>query len=124
MSLHPTLTPLSQSRSHSPLCTSPLLGDDSTHRAVLDPLTEISPLTSSQRITVSGANQVEEIELSCLIIGDGLDDVFPVQIEKDNTIGNLRVKIKDENKHLLQSSDAKSLVLWKMRLVTDWSEFV
>ena len=54
----------------------------------------------------------EAIELFCFILGDEPNNVFPIQIEKDKTVGNMKVKIKDENKHALRGIDAKSLVLW------------
>jgi hypothetical protein len=53
-----------------------------------------------------------EIELFCFIIGDEPNNIFPIQIERDRTVGNMKAKIKDENKHALQGIDAKSLVLW------------
>lgn len=61
-----------------------------------------------------------EIELFCFIIGDEPNNIFPIQIERDRTIGNMKAKIKDENKHVLQGIDAKSLVLW---MVSDFHWF-
>jgi len=54
----------------------------------------------------------EEIELFCFIIGDEPNCVFPIQIAKDQTVGNMKAKIKEENKHTLRGVDARRLVLW------------
>jgi hypothetical protein len=56
----------------------------------------------------------EDIELFCYIIGDEPSNVFPIQIERDRSIGNLKAKIMYENKHTLQNIDAKALVLWEV----------
>ena len=76
-------------------------------------LPSLSTLTESNSLIVSSMVAAsEEIELFCFIIGDEPNNVFPIQIEKDRTICNIKAKIKDENKHALRGIDAKSLVLW------------
>jgi hypothetical protein len=56
----------------------------------------------------------EDIELFCYIIGDEPSNVFPIQIKRDRSIGNLKAKIMYKSKHTLQNIDAKALVLWEV----------
>lgn len=59
-------------------------------------------------------HQYAEANLYCWIVGDSLNDVFPIAIQTDNTVGCFRTKIREENSEALKLVDAKSLILWKV----------
>lgn len=59
-------------------------------------------------------HQYAEANLYCWIVGDSLNDVFPIAIQTDNTVGCLRTKVREENGQALKLVDAKSLILWKV----------
>jgi hypothetical protein len=56
----------------------------------------------------------DEIELYCWVIGDDPDKIFPVQIEKSKTVGNLRDAIKTKNEPQFRDIAANTLTLRKI----------
>lgn len=52
--------------------------------------------------------------VNCLILGDNTKKAFPVIVTIDNTVGELRKFIKEENTRSFTSIDAKDLTLWKV----------
>ena len=61
------------------------------------------------------------LALNCLVSGDDPDRIFTIEIAKTKNVGALKKAIKDENEHLFQHVDAKTLVLWKVSLPVDES---
>ncbi|RIA93809.1 hypothetical protein C1645_866758 [Glomus cerebriforme] len=59
------------------------------------------------------------ITLCCLIHGNNLAAAFPVKINTDKTIGELKKIIKDENSNEFAIVDAKDLMLWKVEIPDD-----
>jgi hypothetical protein len=57
------------------------------------------------------------ITLYCLIYGDNITAAFPVKVDNDKTIGELKKIIKDENTNEFSGVDAKDLTLWKVEIL-------
>ncbi|CAB4410222.1 unnamed protein product [Rhizophagus irregularis] len=56
------------------------------------------------------------ITLCCLIHGNNISAAFPVKVDNDKTIGELKKIIKDENSNEFFGVDAKNLTLWKVEI--------
>lgn len=56
------------------------------------------------------------ITLCCLIHGNNISAAFPVKVDNDKTIGELKKIIKDENSNEFFGVDAKDLTLWKVEI--------
>ena len=54
------------------------------------------------------------LNLNCWVHGDELQNVFPVKIARDETVGALKKAIKEEKKPLFDHIPADSLELWKV----------
>ncbi|KAI9461315.1 hypothetical protein BJY52DRAFT_1117175 [Lactarius psammicola] len=52
--------------------------------------------------------------LNCLLLGQGRDKIFPVEISGNKSVGSLRKVIKDERKRTLQFFEASDLKLWNV----------
>ncbi|KAG1894527.1 uncharacterized protein F5891DRAFT_893524, partial [Suillus fuscotomentosus] len=57
--------------------------------------------------------------LNCIVFGRNSRHIFPVDIERTQTVGHLRKAIKEEKKHAFSGVDADSLQLWKVDLPVD-----
>jgi hypothetical protein len=56
-----------------------------------------------------------------LVSGDDPDGILTMEIGKTKNVGTLKKAIKDENKHLFQHVNAKTLVIQKVSLPVDES---
>jgi hypothetical protein len=54
-----------------------------------------------------------QITLLCWILGEDLNSVFPIGIENHKVVGNLKVKIREEN---LKHIDARALTLYMLKV--------
>ncbi|KAF9231110.1 hypothetical protein BU15DRAFT_9762, partial [Melanogaster broomeanus] len=59
------------------------------------------------------------ITLNCLVYGQDVHSVFPVEISKTKSIGALKDLIKEKNPVDFVDVDAKALVLYKVSLRAD-----
>jgi hypothetical protein len=60
-----------------------------------------------------------KIELYCWVLGNELNKISPVQIEKTLTITHLRTAIKEEKENTLRGHDSDTLALWKFSMVKE-----
>jgi hypothetical protein len=60
------------------------------------------------------------LSLNCLLVNDDSTQVFTVKIPKPDNISILKKLIKEEKARLLAHLDASDLILWKVRLSTDF----
>ncbi|KAG2100178.1 uncharacterized protein F5147DRAFT_813356 [Suillus discolor] len=56
------------------------------------------------------------LKLNCIVLGDDPRHIFPVNIERTKTVGDLREVIKDKTKRQFDDVDAHCLELWKVDL--------
>jgi hypothetical protein len=56
----------------------------------------------------------QTIRLNCVVVGDGAQQIFTVQIAHSQNIALLKDLIKEKNSHAFNGVDAKCLVLWKV----------
>lgn len=61
------------------------------------------------------------LKLMCLVWPDDNphDHIFPVKIDDDETIGDLKKLVKNEHAHRLHNVDASDLILWKCSIPAD-----
>ncbi|RGB21790.1 hypothetical protein C1646_777246 [Rhizophagus diaphanus] len=57
------------------------------------------------------------ITLLCLVKGKTLANAFPVHIDSNQLVGDLKKAIKAENPQTFASVDAKDIQLWKVEIV-------
>lgn len=57
---------------------------------------------------------VKQIKLRCWALGSAIDRVFPVAIASDETVGDLKGKIKEKKEHEFRDFDADALALYKI----------
>ena len=61
----------------------------------------------------------EPLQLNCLVLGDDPSHIFPVKIQRTESVGALKKAIKEENQHTFEDVDAKTLVLWNVSIPHD-----
>jgi hypothetical protein len=61
----------------------------------------------------------DKIELYCWVLDSDPNHISPVQIEKTQTIANLRTSIKAMKEQALGGHDADTLALWKFYMVKE-----
>src|ERR1700720_5055208 len=75
-------------------------------------------MPSPQLITVPAvipsSDPERMLNLNCWVHGDEPQNVFPVKIARDETVGALKKAIKEEKKPLFDHIPADSLELWKV----------
>jgi hypothetical protein len=54
------------------------------------------------------------IRLNCLVLGESISHAFPIKIVEAETVGALKVAIKEQKKHKFEHVDADALNLWKV----------
>jgi hypothetical protein len=57
-------------------------------------------------------------ELNCWVLGDGVQNIFPVKVAKSESVGALKEVIKDK-KPAFGNIAADSLALWKVSIPVD-----
>jgi hypothetical protein len=61
------------------------------------------------------------LELNCLVLGDGPNHIFQVEIARTKTVAALKEAIKEEKKQAFRDVDADSLKLWAVSIPVDAS---
>jgi len=59
------------------------------------------------------------LNLNCLVLGDGPDHIFPVNIASTESVGALKKSIKDQKKHAFKHVDADTLNIFKVSFPVD-----
>jgi hypothetical protein len=59
------------------------------------------------------------LSLNCLLLGDDLDRMFTVKIDKTETVSILKKLIKEENPSSLGNVDVKNIDLWQVSFPID-----
>jgi len=59
------------------------------------------------------------LTLNCLIFGNDADSIFPVKIKNMESVGSLRVAIRNENRITFQNVEANSLDLWMVSILVN-----
>jgi hypothetical protein len=59
--------------------------------------------------------------LNCLVLGDSPQHIFPVKINKAESVGTLKKAIRDDQKPAFDQVPATTLTLWKVSLPVDGS---
>ncbi len=62
------------------------------------------------------------LSLNCLLLNDDSTQVFTVKILMTDNVSILKKLIKEEKTRHLAHLDASDLILWKVRVPTDWSK--
>jgi hypothetical protein len=57
-----------------------------------------------------------DVILSCLVQGTGLDKYFKIKIDKNKNIYDLKKTIWNKNFNTFSNIDANDLILWKVRI--------
>lgn len=60
------------------------------------------------------SNAMSEIMIFCLVLGDAIEESFPVDFDKGITVGHLKKLIKEEKKNAFANIDSNELRLWKV----------
>lgn len=60
----------------------------------------------------------DNITLCCLVEGDSKEEAFEVKLEKNNSVNDLKKKIKEEQPNSFVNIDAKNIVLWEVNVST------
>jgi hypothetical protein len=63
-----------------------------------------------------GTEDPVQLDLNCLVLGDGRNSIFPVQIPDGAKVSHLKVAIMDVKKHTFPRLDADALTLFKVSL--------
>ena len=67
-------------------------------------------------------NMSDQLELYCLVLGDGPSHIFPVKIAGTESVGTLKEVIKAKKPHRFQHLDADSLVLLQVSISANSDE--
>ncbi len=61
------------------------------------------------------------LRLNCWVLGEDSDSnrIFPVEVDRNKNVGNLKKAIKEENKRAFDHIDAHSLDVWKVSIPID-----
>ena len=57
--------------------------------------------------------------LNCLVQGDPAQCAFPVHLDKNSLVGDLKKQIKSEKRNFFRTIDADMLILWKVSIPND-----
>ena len=83
-----------------------------------------SYLPDLQAVTQSGLIPGEKLlQLNCLRLGDPADNIFPIKIGDNNTVGTLKKSIKEE-KVAFQDIDADTLTVWNISISVEMLQTV
>jgi hypothetical protein len=58
-------------------------------------------------------------ELNCCVLGEGVQNVFLVEVPRSKTVSALKEVIKEKNQQAFKGVDARSLDLWKVFIPVD-----
>jgi hypothetical protein len=62
---------------------------------------------------------VTPLKLNCWVLGEKSTRIFPVEIDGEKNVGDLKRAIKEQKKHSLAGIDAHSLDVWDVSIPDD-----
>ena len=79
-----------------------------------------SYLPDLQAVTQSGLIPGEKLlQLNCLQLGDPINNIFPIEIGDNETVGALKKSIKEKKRPVFDHIPADNLFLWKVFISVD-----
>src|SRR5260221_1901536 len=69
--------------------------------------------------TVTPSSMATPLKLNCWVLGEDSTRIFPVEIDRDENVGELKKAIKEEMKPAFDQIDADSLDVWNVSIPID-----
>ena len=95
-------------------CPSPLLPPSPVPLPA--PATPSPTILNTSKAQDLDSHHIENLELSCWLNGESMDNIFAVRIEKSKRVWCLQAKVKEEMGIALQHVKVSSLIIWKIEV--------
>ena len=80
------------------------------------PATPSPTILNTSKAQDPDSHHIENLELSCWLNGECMDNIFAVRIEKGKRVWCLQAKVKEEMGIALQHVKVSSLIIWKIEV--------